>query len=165
MPSKNSTAAAVAVDVLTADLTPLPEATFHIGERAYVVRELPVDAFIGLGNIISDNAEELGEAGLFDQAAWEIKGTDYTELVRKVAKVWRRVPGVIDRAFALLLSGEEGDDGEYIRKHMTPRQLLAVVKAFMRTNPWQDLVEGFFQLREEWSGEAQAIADESNRTS
>lgn len=105
----------------SATYTPDQEQSFQIGERTYTVGELPIDAFLEVGNIVSDNIEALAEAGLLNEGAWKIEGADYSQVAIKIAKVWRRVPTVIDRIFVTLLQGEQEDDGEYIRKHMSPR--------------------------------------------
>jgi hypothetical protein len=153
-------AAETAAGVLTVDL-PQNEESVRVGERTYVIQELPAAAFLEIGTIVSEEVESLAEAGLLREDAWTDLGKDgdYAGIVRKVALIWKRVPRVMGRLLALVLSAEEPDDPDYILRHLRATQLLAVVRTFMRVNPWGDLVEGFFQLREEWGATIQDIRE------
>jgi hypothetical protein len=151
-------AASLAASVLTSDL-PTNEVSITVKERTYVIRELSVAAFLSLGAVIAQEAESLSKAGLLKEAVWQDLGKsgDYSDLVSRVALVWAHVPNVCGRALSLIMGGEHPDDPEYILANITPRQLLQIIRAFMRTNPWQDMVEDFFRLRQEAANAFQRI--------
>ena len=140
-------ASKAASSVLTSE-SPQKEEVITVGDRTYIIQELPVDAFIQLSGIITEEIEALGEKGLLDQKEWEgVNLKDTAIVMKKLAQVWQRVPNLAGKLLALMLSGEEPDDPVYIRRNLKPRQLIQVVRAFMRLNPWGDLIEDFFALR------------------
>lgn len=124
----------------------------RIGEREYSVEELTAYRFLALGDLVTEQAEVLGKAGLLNQETFKaLDDGDFMPLVSKLRTVWREAPDVIGRFFALILSAEAEDDPDYILRHIKLiTQVPRVLRAFMKANPWTDLVEGFFHLREEF---------------
>ena len=158
-------ASALATRVITAGLSTAGQ-SIVVKERTYVVQEVTVDAFLEIGNLLTEHAEAFAEAGLLSESAFdEIKGGDYASLVMKLAKVWKRIPSTVGTLLALMLSADQPDDPDYIRKHLKLSQLVTVLRAFMRANPWGDLAEGFFQLRQEWEETLSQLRSENAPTS
>ena len=149
-------ASQVALDVLAADNS-LNITYERIGDRRYPIEELTALRFLELSDLVVENATLLGEAGLLNQGTFQnLDKGDYAEMVKKIASVWKRAPDVLGRFFAIVLSGEQEDDGDYILRHIKLfTQVPRVIKAFMKVNPWRDLVDSFFQIGQEVRGAAE----------
>lgn len=132
-----------------------------IGDREYAIEELTAYRFLALGDLITEQAEALGGAGLLNMEAFkELDKGDFSGLITKVRKLWKDAPQVVGRFFALVLSGEQEDDPDYILKHLKLfTQLPRVLMEFMRVNPWRDLVDSFFQIGQQIRGAAGPSGD------
>lgn len=159
--SKRQSSEAVALQVLDAD-NPLNIHIEHIGEREYAIQELSVQGFLDLSELVRAEADVLGEAGFFSQKTYDDlrQSADYTGLVKKVGEVWRRAPHVVGRFLAIVCSAEREDDADYILRHMKLfSQLPRVIRTFMQLNPWEDLVEDFFQIGAEFRTKVAQLRD------
>jgi hypothetical protein len=163
---KKQTPEKAALHVLSA-IDPLQIHTERIGERDYTIQELTAYRFLELSDLIVEQAEVLGEAGLLNQETYKaLDSGDFVPLIKKLRTVWKNAPDVIGRFFALILSAEEEDDAEYILRNIkTFTDVPRVLKAFMKANPWRDLVDDFFQIGAEARTELAEVTEKQHTSS
>jgi hypothetical protein len=150
--TKQQSPAQTALQVLSNE-QPQNQQTFQVGERTYMLKELDVVRTLQLGDLIFSQAQSLAEAGLLDEELWRnFDPHNPTGIMPSLLQVWKRVPEFMAGLLAIILSGEQPDDGDYIVRNMKLRQLLAVIKGFVEVNAWEDLVEDFFGIRETLAG-------------
>lgn len=160
MPVQNPQAvAAVAAEREVADAVPIAGVAFSLDDRVFTVSRLKFGPFLALTVLLIAQVRALGQLGLLRMDVLarlgQVEGLlDTLELFGQIAE---RAPAVAQELLGLLLGAQGPEDKLYIYEHLDFADFPDVVAAFMRYNPWKDVMEKLFRLGREIAAEYQTL--------
>ena len=125
-------------------LTPTP-VIWNIGDKTFTQKPLALE---NLGRVLEVVVDELIATDSLDLLTGAAENSAPGDTLKIGLKMVTKLPKALPKVAAVVLNAEADED--HIRKHLSARQALGIVRAFVAQNDVSDLVQDFLAIVQEF---------------
>lgn len=162
-------------DELISETQPIAGEVFSIEGKAFVVKKMKFKPLVALFSLFTREMKNLAKSGLLTgdfisklmragdrlfetsiYASGEATETDLiAQLVELIGELGETLPVFVEQVLAMMLGAKSKVDSEYIYENIDFDQVAPILAAWMKFNPWRDLINQLFLLWREVEKEIQ----------